>query len=405
MHGPAHDAGALADTTAGEKAETGPETSAETAVPTQDAGASCAGVLCTGHGVCEQTAAGPRCDCDAGYVAGPNLSCLDASYCPAGEVRAAGACVPVASLTSWCADYCGSLGLACPAEPKHTAACQPYCDHASEQGPGCVANCLDRLDEPGEAERVVCGGLMRRFDSVDCRQLAFCEAPAAPPPVADCVSLCAAAADCGLLLDSRLLLGSTPGECQVYCGALHRVLAPVGRAQQVHQCLLQAMTSCDPIQMLGCMVVGVPELAAKLCTTAAVDCGYIPDVWPDAAACLAGMDDLGPGQRIAVGGCLEIGGNYQNCKQNACAQPPQTLPDGAQQAAQTMMDHCPQLLAAPGNYPFSSEFYAWMYIAILRAFGQPIERDYSLISSCFLANPCPQTKAGTLQCLLSSPKD
>lgn len=369
-----------------------------------DAGPGCAGVQCSGHGACEATDAGPRCACASGFVPGPNLTCVDASYCPAGEVRAAGACVPLASLGHWCDDYCGSLGLACPAEAKHADACQPYCDHAGEQGPDCVAKCLGGLDQPGEADRVVCGGLMRRFDSVDCRHLSLCAAPPVPPP-AQCAQLCAAAANCGLLTDSRLLLGSSAGECQVYCGALHKVLAPFGRAQQVHQCLQAAMTSCDPVQMLGCMVVGVPELPARLCTSAASDCGYIPDVWPDVQTCEAAQGAFSAGQRIAVGGCLEIGGQYDQCQQNACAQPPEVLPNGAQQAAQAMLDHCPQLLAAPPTYPFAAEFYAWMFVAVRRAFGLPVAIDYGQIASCFVANPCSQTKAGTLQCLLLTPKD
>jgi hypothetical protein len=46
-----------------------------------------------------------------------------------------------------------------------------------------------------------------------------------------------------------------------------------------------------------------------------------------------------------------------------------------------------------------------MFVAVLKAFGKPIDRNYALISSCFLDSPCPATRDGTLQCLLSTPKE
>ncbi len=367
--------------------------------------ATCLGVTCSGHGTCAADDQGLRCACDPGFVPGDQLKCVDATFCPQGQVRAAGQCVPLPSLPRWCDDYCGSLGMACPPGEALPDTCQPYCSHANEQGPGCIANCLGQLDEPQQAERILCGGLMRRFDSMDCRELAHCEAPQVPALPSQCEAICTGAANCDLLLDSRLFLGSNVGECRLYCEALRTALAPAKRADRVEQCLLQAMSSCDPVHMLGCMVGGMPELPGRLCTTAASDCGYIPDVWSDAAACTTALQGWTAGQQVAVGGCLEIGGNYKKCKENGCANPPDQLPVGAQQAAQAMMMHCPNLLAAPAQYPFASEFYAWMYVAVLRAFGLPIDRDYSLISSCFLTKPCPANKIGALQCLLTTPKE
>jgi hypothetical protein len=367
--------------------------------------ATCLGVTCSGHGTCVADDQGLRCACDPGFVPGDQLKCVDATFCPQGQVRAAGQCVPQGSLTKWCDNYCGSLALACPQGQTQPAACQPYCSHADEQGPDCVASCLGRLDQPGQVQRVICGGLMRRFDSARCQELAQCESPPDPAPVSNCEAICTAADGCGLLLDARFLLGSNLGECRLYCQALRTALGPFNRADLVEQCLLQAMTSCDPVYMLGCTVAGLPELAGRLCTTAASDCGYIPDVWADQATCSNSLQSWTAGQQIAVGGCLEIGGNYTKCKENGCATPPDELPPGALQAVKAMMAHCPHLIATPLTYPFADEFYAWMWVTILRAFGLPIDRDYSLISDCYLNKPCPATKPGNLQCLLSTPKE
>lgn len=322
--------------------------------------------------------------------------------CGAGLLAVADQCVPASSLTQWCGDYCASLALACPpGQPKSTS-CQAYCDQAIELGPLCVAECEGAIDEPGAAAKTICGGLARRMDSVDCEQLALCAEPVTAP---SCASLCDAAQGCGLVHDSRLLLGGSRDECVLYCQGLATALTPTKRFGPLTQCLAKALTTCDALGVLGCTVVGVPALDSALCSTVATDCKYIPDIWTDSAACAKSLGSWSAGQRIAAGGCLEIGGNYANCAERPCASPPAALPSGAKAAAQAILAHCPQLLSVPADNEFAAEFYAWMFVAVLQAFGKPVDRNYALISACFVGSPCPTTREGTLECLLTTPKD
>ena len=351
---------------------------------------------------CVDDSLGIRCFCDPGYGPGGALSCVPAGQCSKGFVRAAGQCVALASLTQWCGDYCVSLGLACPKSAALPATCQDFCATAKASGSGCIAQCLGELDQPGAAAQTICGGLMRRMDAIDCRELANCGKALAPP---ECVPLCDQAHACGLLGDSRLLLGGSREECVLQCNALASALTPRMRFEPLTRCLALAMETCDPLRVLGCTVVGVADLESKLCAMAAKDCQSVPGVWTNEADCKAAVKGWGAGPHIAAGGCLEIGGNSAKCGKNQCAIPPTSLPKGAAAAAAAMVGHCPQLLAVPADHPMVGEFYGWLYVAVLKAFGKPIDRNYALISDCFLSSPCPPTREGTLQCLLNTPKE
>ncbi len=363
---------------------------------------ACTAASCSGHGRCAGSGQDAACACDKGFVSGAAFSCVPDWPCAAGQVRVDDACVPVASLTRWCNDYCASRQLACPEGAVEPAGCQPYCDAAVGAGANCLADCLGAMDEPGRAQQTICGGLLRRMDAIDCTNLAHCSLPETPTT---CDALCDDAQSCGLLTDSRLLLGGSRDECVLYCRALATALAPNNRFEPLRACLSKAMQTCDPLGVLACTVVGTAELDNTLCTTAAADCGFIPDVWPDASACAAELKSWTAGQRIAVGGCLNIGKNYALCGEHHCANPPTALPPGALGAAQQLITHCPNLLSVPSDYAVGAEYYAWLFTAILEAFGKPVQRDYALVSSCFLSAPCPTTKEGTLKCLLETPKD
>lgn len=362
----------------------------------------CRGTTCGDHGRCAANSQGISCICDPGFAPGGGLTCAPAGQCSPGYVRAAGQCVPAASLVQWCGDYCSSLGLACPPGVAVPAGCEGVCGSGAEAGQGCVADCLGALDQPGAAARTICTGLMRRMDSVDCRNLAHCEQALAAPA---CDALCDKASACGLTSDSRMLLGGSREECGLYCNALATALSPSQRFEPLRQCLTRALETCDPLGLAGCTVVGVAQLDGKLCSTLAETCQSIPALWPNQAACTAELQTWGAGPRIAAGGCLEIGGQSALCAEHNCASPPSALPVGAVQAAAAMLGHCPHLLAVPADKPIAAEFYAWMFVAVLKAFGKPIDRNYALISSCFLDSPCPATRDGTLQCLLSTPKE
>ena len=362
----------------------------------------CEGLLCAGHGSCVALPTGPTCTCEPGYVAAQPLTCVPVGQCPAGQVHAAGTCVAPAALTDWCEDYCATLPLACPPGVTLPPDCAPYCAHADQAGPACVATCLGDLDTPGAVQQTLCAGLMRRLDTVDCRGLALCEVPVHADVCAD---VCDAADACGLLRDRRLLLGSNRPECMLYCDALATALAPKHQFEGLAECLLRAMQSCDALAMLSCTVVGVPDLPHTMCTKTAPTCGFIPTVWSDAAACEAGLAAWSPGQQIVVGACLNVGGFGALCAEHACASPPDALPAGAQATAQAMMGHCPDILAAPADFAPSAEYYAWLFVGILRAFGESEDRDYGAIADCFLSQPCPSTKEGTLDCLLHATKD
>ena len=362
----------------------------------------CDGLLCAGHGSCVALPAGPTCTCDPGFVAASPLTCVPVGQCPAGELHAAGVCVAPDALTAWCDDYCATLSMACPPGVSRPPECAPYCAQAETVGPGCVATCLGQLDAPGAVAQTLCGGLMRRVDSVQCRDLALCATPVHDPVCAD---VCDAVDACGLLHDRRLLFGSTRAECGLYCDALATALAPNARFTDLAQCALRATHTCDPLALLGCEVVGVPEIPATLCTTTAPACGFIPSLWPDTGACEVAIAAWSPGQQIAVAACLNVGGFGDQCAEHHCASPPDALPPGAETAALAMMQHCPGLLAVQADFAPAATFYAWFWVGILRAFGQSEDRDYAAIADCYLAQTCPTTKEGTLECLLHATKD
>ena len=379
----------------------GPDT-ADALVAADAAVAVCPSSACSGHGHCPGAATAAACVCDSGYVPAAGWACVPDWPCAAGLVRVDDVCVPVAVLAHWCDDACASRDLACASAMASSAACAPYCASGLAAGAGCIADCMATMDEPGQAQATVCRGLMHRMDSIDCTQLAHCDQPVAPTT---CEALCDAAQDCGLLTDARLLLGGSHGACMLSCRALASALTPSLRFEPMRQCLVDAMATCDPLRVLSCTVVGVAELDTTLCTSAATTCGFIPGVWPDAAACASSLAGWSAGQRMAVGGCLQIGGNDALCAEHQCANPPAALPSGALAAAEQLMAHCPQLLAVPADYPPAAQYYAWLFMAILKAFGEPLERDYGLVTDCFVSAPCPTTRDETLKCLLAPTKD
>ncbi len=399
----------------------------------------CVGVECSGHGTCAVVAGRVTCECDPDYTADLGLVCINtrivpclaaappdavsvpagaevqftdlagwsapppcAWQCAAGFARVEDRCVPVAMLPRWCADFCAAQQELCPGGGSAPTDCQAVCAPSVASGADCMSACLASLDEPAVAPQVICGGLTRRLETFRCGQLSGCADPA---PADGCEALCDAVADCGQLTDPRLPFGASHGECVLYCEAMATTLSPKGRFEPLRACVLEAMAACDPVHLLACTIESVPRLGTELCTSYSADCGFIPEIWPDAPACEAALASWSGGQRLAVAGCATFLGKYAQCGEHDCANPPAVVPPSAVAAAKELRSACPELFFMPPELAYVDEYYGWLLTGALKASGLPTQVDVAAVSACIQSAPCPTSRDETLLCALNAPEE
>ncbi|MEZ4265972.1 MAG: hypothetical protein R3F39_06305 [Myxococcota bacterium] len=399
----------------------------------------CQDVACSDHGTCVVVAGRVTCECDPDFVAATGLACIDRQTvaclpspprdaaavpegveirytdaagwsdpapcgwrCHSGFVRVEDRCVPTAALPRWCDDFCRAQAESCPGGGADPADCQAACDPSVGAGPDCATTCLAALDQPDIARRAICGGVLRRVDTLACKNVGGCETPA---PAPGCEALCDAAAGCDLLAHPRMLFGASHGECVLQCQALATTLTPTGRFEPVRECAARALASCDPVYLVACTVDAFPALDAKICTTYSDDCGYIPEVWPDVGACEATAASWSGGQRLAVSGCINFLGAYSLCGEHDCANPPDVVPPAALAAATAITTACPDLFGLPLELDYAREYYGWLVAAALKAGGRSFEVDVAAVTACIQSAPCPKNGDDTLKCVLTAPEE
>jgi len=111
-------------------------------------GDACAGVVCSGHGVCSVATGSAVCSCDTGFVSGADTTtCVDVDECAANH----GGCDSLTTCTNSTGSYaCG----ACPAGYDGTGAsgCVPHaCSGAPDASCACIHVALDGDDTLGAA--------------------------------------------------------------------------------------------------------------------------------------------------------------------------------------------------------------------------------------------------------------
>ncbi len=264
--------------------------------------------------------------------------------------------------------------------------CQSFCDvkqvcdlFGEEEGwDTCFQACLLGADDDNFVKYAGCVAMLWHSEEgeASCGSVGICENPLSP---SECEDYCGGAANCGFMSGQLVeVFGATMDECMIQCGSF-ATLAPGGEFQELVDCALPAMESCNVMAVMDCILNETGEVCSELCGPEgkAEQCELYPAYWADMDACNETCEAWATGQVLAVQICVDMllednfGGDEEEgppCNEIApdrCMDPPQELPEGA-------LEFCEELFVlCEGEEDFEMfgvpELCGWFMVGFLAA--------------------------------------
>ena len=280
--------------------------------------------------------------------------------------------------------------------------CQSFCDVkqacdllGEEEGwETCFQGCLLGADDDDFMKHAGCMSMLWHSDmgEANCDNVGTCEGPLSPSV---CDDYCSGALDCDFMNGQLVeFFGTTMDECMIKCGSF-ATLAPGGQFQELVDCALPAMESCDVMGVMDCVLNGTDEICGELCGPEGIaeQCELFPNYWADMDACNETCEGWETGQVLAVQICVNMldednfGGEGEEgppCNETAperCMDPPQELPEGALEFCEELFVLCEgtedfEMLGVPA-------ICGWFMVGFLNA-GPPglFHDDFPAATEC-----------------------
>lgn len=232
---------------------------------------------------------------------------------------------------------------------------------------------------------------------------AVCEAMAQCQPALDrepaCVTFCETTEACGFLGSS--FFGTTQDDCVAVCAAV-KASGEAGSA--LVTCMEEAVASCSSPAVLTCAGQFQP---ASVCTDSVCNapdyglCSLIPTEFDSVETCQAECSDWNQATAYGVQACLESNEAMPiTCTdlRMACMEVGETLPEGAREYADKVLDKCVVLEFMNGG-GLEADLLAWKLTGMVA--GTPgLYRSFSDSLECInQLSPCPQTELAPYYCL------